>query len=58
MENINKLRNDLNQIAADIYLCNDPDERERLIKKVDEIVERIPSDNDMMFYQWRHCGTA
>lgn len=56
MENINRLRNELTQVAADICLCKDLDERERLIKKVDEIVER--SDDAMIFYQWRHCGTS
>jgi hypothetical protein len=58
MENIDKLRDELNRVAADICLCQDPDERVRLIRKVDEIAGRIPPDTDMIFYQWRHCGTA
>ena len=58
MENINRLRNELTQVAADICLCKDLDERERLIKKVDEIVGQIPPEDAMIFYQWRHYGAA
>ena len=56
MENIDSLRNEFSRVAADICRCKDPDERERLIRKVDEIVER--SDDAMIFYQWRHYGAA
>jgi hypothetical protein len=58
MVDINKLRNELSLVATDIYLCRDSAERECLIKKADKIVEQIPSDDAMVFFQWRHCGTA
>jgi len=58
MADINQMRDELSRVAADICRCSDPDERERLIKTVDEIVVRIPSDDAMLFYQWRHYGTA
>ena len=41
MVNIDKLRNELNRVAADICQCKDPDERERLIERADEIVHLI-----------------
>jgi len=58
MVNIEKLRDELSRVAADICTCKDPAERERLIRKVDEIAGRIPPETDTIFYQWRHRGTA
>lgn len=58
MADIEKLRDEISRVAAEICACKDPCERERLIRKVDEIAGRISPDEDMVFYQWRHCGTA
>lgn len=58
MEKIEKLRDDISRVAAEIAACKDPDERERLIREVDEIAGRIPPEGMSIFYQWRHYGTA